>query len=82
VRLYGAFLAGVGLCAPQEVRKEETMTSGKIDQAKGRIKEAAGALTKDKKLKREGKIDQRAGKVKEKFEEIVDEATDVFERDR
>lgn len=38
--------------------------SGTTDQVKGRIKEAAGALTGDKSLKREGKLDQVVGKVK------------------
>jgi uncharacterized protein YjbJ (UPF0337 family) len=38
---------------------------GKMDQAKGRLKEAGGALTGDERLKREGKLDQAAGKVKE-----------------
>jgi len=46
--------------------------SGKLDQAKGRIKEAAGALADDDDLKREGKIDQAAGKVKEAAEKAVD----------
>ena len=39
--------------------------SGTVDKAKGRIKEAAGALTGDRKLKREGQIDQAAGDVKD-----------------
>ena len=39
--------------------------AGKIDQAKGRVKEAAGALTGNERLKQEGKLDQAAGKVKE-----------------
>ena len=38
---------------------------GKMDQAKGRLKEAGGALTGNERLKREGKLDQAAGKVKE-----------------
>ena len=37
---------------------------GKMDQVKGRIKEAAGALTDDESLKREGQRDQVVGKVK------------------
>jgi uncharacterized protein YjbJ (UPF0337 family) len=35
-----------------------------IDDAKGRMKEAAGALTDDKDLKTEGKADQIGAKVK------------------
>ncbi len=46
--------------------------AGKMDQAKGRVKEAAGALTNDKKMKREGKVDQAAGKVKEGAGKIID----------
>ena len=41
------------------------MGSGTIDKAKGRAKEAAGALAGDRKLKSEGKLDQAAGKVKD-----------------
>lgn len=48
--------------------------SGKSDQVKGRIKEAAGALTNDKKLKNEGKLDQAAGKVKSAVGKAVDKA--------
>lgn len=46
--------------------------AGKMDQAKGRVKEAAGALTDNAELKREGKIDRAAGKVKEKVGQAVD----------
>jgi uncharacterized protein YjbJ (UPF0337 family) len=42
--------------------------AGTIDKAKGRIKEAAGALTDDPALKREGKIDQATGDVKDGIE--------------
>ncbi|HTU25081.1 MAG TPA: CsbD family protein [Pirellulales bacterium] len=46
--------------------------SGKSDQVKGRIKEAAGAISDDDRLRREGKLDQAAGKVKEAAEKTVD----------
>jgi uncharacterized protein YjbJ (UPF0337 family) len=45
---------------------------GKLDQVKGRIKEAAGVLTADDRLKQEGKLDQRVGKVKGQVERLVD----------
>jgi uncharacterized protein YjbJ (UPF0337 family) len=48
------------------------MASGKSDKVKGRVKEAAGALTGDKKLKREGKADQAVGKAKEKVGKVID----------
>lgn len=46
--------------------------SGKTDQVKGRIKEAAGVLTDNERLKRKGKVDQVAGRVKEAAENLVD----------
>ncbi|MEX2142902.1 MAG: CsbD family protein [Pirellulales bacterium] len=46
--------------------------SGKSDEIKGRVKEAAGALTDDEKMKREGKIDQAAGKTKQAAEKAID----------
>ena len=48
--------------------------AGKTDQAKGRLKEAAGALTGNREMKREGKVDQAAGKVKEGASKVVDKA--------
>ena len=40
------------------------MTDKNIDQAKGRVKEAAGALTGDRGLKNEGHADQAKGSLK------------------
>ena len=48
------------------------MASGKSDELKGRVKEAAGALTGDKKLKRKGQADQVVGKIKQKVEKAID----------
>ena len=39
---------------------------GAMDRAKGRVKEAGGALTGDKDKKSEGRSDQRKGKAKDK----------------
>lgn len=50
------------------------MTSGKSDEAKGRVKEAAGVLTDDEKLKRQGKADQAGGKVKRAVEKVKKKA--------
>jgi uncharacterized protein YjbJ (UPF0337 family) len=52
--------------------------SGKMDQVKGRVKEAAGVLTNDESLKREGKLDQVVGKVKETAGKAVDKIKDVL----
>ena len=46
-----------------------------VDQMKGRVKEAAGDLTDNDRLKREGKTDRFAGKAKE----IVDSTRDKAE---
>jgi len=54
------------------------MASGKSDELKGRVKEAAGALTGDKKLKREGKADQAAGKIKQKVENAIDKVKEAL----
>jgi uncharacterized protein YjbJ (UPF0337 family) len=54
------------------------MTSGKSDELKGRVKEAAGALTGDRKLKREGKADQTVGKIKQKVEKVIDKVKDAL----
>jgi uncharacterized protein YjbJ (UPF0337 family) len=51
------------------------------DEAKGRVKEAAGDLTGDKDLQREGKTDQAAGKAKEAVDTVADKAKDVLDRD-
>ena len=54
--------------------------SGKTDQIKGRIKEAAGVLTDDDSLKREGKLDQVVGKVKEKAAKVAKKVEKTVER--
>lgn len=56
------------------------MSSGTADKAKGRVKEAAGALAGDKKLKNEGKLDQVTGKIKDAVETVVDKAKDALKR--
>ena len=45
---------------------------GKMDDIKGRAKEAAGSLTDDQDLKNEGKADRLSGKVKDKLEGAKD----------
>jgi uncharacterized protein YjbJ (UPF0337 family) len=53
------------------------MSGGKTDELKGRVKEAAGAITGDKQLKREGKADQAVGKIKQKVAKVVDKVRDA-----
>jgi uncharacterized protein YjbJ (UPF0337 family) len=47
---------------------------GTADKAKGRVKEAAGALSGDRKLKSEGKLDQATGAVKDAVDKVADKA--------
>jgi uncharacterized protein YjbJ (UPF0337 family) len=56
--------------------------SGKMDQVKGRVKEAAGVLTNDESLKREGQLDQVVGKVKETAAKAADTIKDVLTGNR
>ena len=49
--------------------------SGKMDEAKGRLKEAAGDLTDDQSLKNEGKVDKAAGKAKDAVDAVKDKLT-------
>ena len=48
----------------------------KMDDAKGRAKEAAGAAADDKDLKNEGKADQAKSKVKEKVDDVANSIKD------
>ncbi len=57
------------------------MGDGSADDAKGRIKEAGGALTGDDDLKNEGKVDQASGTVKDKVGDAADKAKDVVNKD-
>ena len=50
----------------------EDKNEGTMDRAKGRMKEAGGALTGDKSKKREGRSDQRKAKAKEKKANLKD----------
>ena len=45
---------------------------GKTDIVKGRIEEAAGALTGNDKLRNRGKTDQAVGQVKQAAKKVVD----------
>jgi uncharacterized protein YjbJ (UPF0337 family) len=52
--------------------KEKFNMAGKTDEAKGRVKEAVGALTGNEALKREGQVDQAVGKVKGATASVID----------
>ena len=48
----------------------------RIDDMKGRAKEAVGDLTDDRELQTEGKIDQGKAEVKEKAKDVTDTVGD------
>lgn len=48
--------------------------SGKSEEVKGRIKEAAAALTGNDKLRAEGQADQAVGKLKQVATKVIDKA--------
>jgi uncharacterized protein YjbJ (UPF0337 family) len=50
------------------------MFSGANDRIKGRVEEAVGVLTDDRRLKNQGKLDQAAGKVKKVVAGVLDKA--------
>jgi uncharacterized protein YjbJ (UPF0337 family) len=55
--------------------KRTGVKMGKIDEAKGRVKEAAGAVTGNDQLKGEGKADKAAGKVKDAVDTVKKKVT-------
>ena len=50
------------------------------DQAKGKVKEAAGTITGNDKLKNEGKADQRSGDAKKVVSDVADKAEEVIDK--
>jgi uncharacterized protein YjbJ (UPF0337 family) len=62
------------------IHPRSTAMGGKIDQITGRIKEAAGALTDDDRLRREGQLDQMIGAVKEKAAMAAERVKNTVEK--
>ena len=53
---------------------------GKTDEVKGRIKEAAGALTGNDQLRHEGKADQAVGKAEQAVQKAADTVKDAVKK--
>jgi uncharacterized protein YjbJ (UPF0337 family) len=51
------------------------MANKNVDKAKGRAKEAAGAVSGNKRLKNEGRADQAKGSVKNAADKVADTVT-------
>ncbi len=52
---------------------------GKTNIVKGRVKEAAGAITNNEQLREEGRADQAVGKVKEIAADAIESVKDAAE---
>lgn len=52
----------------------------KFDEAKGRMKEAAGDVADDDEMRREGRADQAGADVKDKIESAKDKASDLVDK--
>jgi len=53
------------------------MASGNVDKAKGRLKDAGGALTDDESLRAEGKVDKASGSTKNAVGRAADKIKDA-----
>jgi uncharacterized protein YjbJ (UPF0337 family) len=51
------------------------MTDKTIDKAKGRVKQAAGALSGDRHLKNEGRVEEAKGTAKKTVDKVADTLT-------
>jgi len=57
------------------------MSDGKVDETKGRAKQAVGDLTNDDSLKNEGKVDEASGKTKGAIGKAADKVKDMLRKD-
>ena len=55
---------------------------GKMDNLKGRAKEAAGALTGNKEKQAEGQVERAGGAVREKFGQVKEAVKDTTKPSR
>lgn len=60
---------------------DKDRVEGSAKQFKGNVKEVAGKLTGDEKLKTEGKADQVEGKLQNTVGGIKDKAREIFKKD-
>jgi len=73
--------ASSGYAASDNDSEEHEMSDGTVDEAKGRVKEAAGDLTGNQELKDEGKVDRASGKVKGAVGDVADKAKELLRKD-
>jgi uncharacterized protein YjbJ (UPF0337 family) len=58
---------------------DEDRVKGSAEQAKGKVKEVAGNVTGDEKMKTEGKVDQAKGKAQNAWGSAKDSAKEATE---
>ena len=54
---------------------------GRVEQAKGSVKEATGKVVRNRKLESEGKIDKATGKTQATYGDMKEDAKDMLNRD-
>jgi uncharacterized protein YjbJ (UPF0337 family) len=52
------------------------MTDKNMDKAKGRVKQAAGSLSGNKRMKNEGRVEEAKGSAKKTVDKVADTLTD------
>lgn len=57
---------------------DDDRTEGSLEQAGGKLKEGAGKLFGDEKMKSEGEADQAEGKLQNKWGSLKDEAREAI----
>lgn len=55
--------------------------AGRVEEAKGKLKEVAGNVTGSEKLKTEGLVDQAAGKVQKTYGDVKEKTKDALQSD-
>jgi uncharacterized protein YjbJ (UPF0337 family) len=53
--------------------------AGRVDEAKGKVKEAVGNVTGSDKMKGEGLVDQASGKVQKTYGDAKEKAKDALD---
>jgi uncharacterized protein YjbJ (UPF0337 family) len=62
-------------------RGAEMSSDKKVDEGKGRLKEAAGSLTDDEDMKKEGKADRGRASIKDKVDKVAEKAKNALDGD-
>jgi uncharacterized protein YjbJ (UPF0337 family) len=73
-------------CSTSSVSKERLMNKdqvkGRLDQAKGKIKEEAGDLIGNKKMENEGRLEKNVGQGRAKVGDVKEDVKDVLKKQR